>query len=233
MLHLISGCGRSPVAIDSKGNVFIFKEDPASDPDYISTFEKPIYDITQTDALTVCLDISGCTYGNGLLNGGSSDFAKIDALKEKKIRSISSAEIHAFFVTDDNNAFIFGDIYNEEIDDIKFHDIVQVFIDSIEEDEPNKKEIEQNLIKTFRNNILQISTGCTFALILTCDGRLFSYGYNNDGALLIDKESCADIPKEIKINGKISSILCGPLQSFVLVDHEPFVHAGAKYFNVM
>ena len=138
--------------------------------------------------MIACVDIDGCAYGNGILNKGNHEFAKIDALKGKKIRQISSSEIHAFFVTDDNNAFIFGDLYNEEMDDIKFHDIVQVFCDSIEENDPNKKEIEQNLIKTFRNNISQISTGCTHALILTCDGKLFSYGYNNDGALLIDKE---------------------------------------------
>lgn len=228
----ISGCGRSPVAINSKGHIIIFKEDPSEEVEYISTFNKPIYDIIQTDAMIACIDIDGSAYGNGILNAGNPGFAKIEALKGKKIVQISASEIHAFFITNDNNAFIFGDIYNEEMEDIKFHDLVQVFCDSIEENNPNKKEIEQDLIKTFRNNILQVSTGCTHALILTCDGKLFSYGYNNDGALLIDKESNADLPKEIKIDGKISSVLCGPIQSFVLVNHEPFVHAGAKYFNI-
>lgn len=231
IIHL-SGCGRSPVAIDSKGNAYIFKDDPSIEPEYISYFDKPIYDICQTDAFTACIDIDGCALGNGILNNGNHEFVKIEALKNKKIKQISACEIHAIFVTDDNNAFIFSDIYNEEMDDIGFHDLVDVFCDSIEDDDPNKDILKDNLIKTFRNNIAQVATGCTHALILTCDQKLFCYGYNNDGALLIDKESCADLPKEIKIEGQISSILCGPLQSFVLVNHEPLAHAGAIHFNI-
>lgn len=228
----LSGGGRHPVAIDSEGKILIFKEDPSAQPDYVASFEAPIVDIVQTDAFIACIDVNGRTYGNGILNNGQETFCEIEFLKDTKIRRLAASEIHAFFITEDNNAFIFSDIYNEEIEDIRFHSIESVFVKSIEDDGTiNKSEEENKIIQTFRNNILQIATGSSHALILTCDNQLYSYGYNNDGALLLGSQDHADPPMKISIDNQISYIDAGPLQSFVFVNQKPLIHPGLSYFN--
>ncbi|OHT00652.1 hypothetical protein TRFO_32621 [Tritrichomonas foetus] len=203
----VAGGGRAPCAIDSEGGILLFQNDPSEKYEYIK-LEKQIYDITQTDAFVACVAVDGTVYGNGILNNGQPEFAQIETLKDKKVKRVVSAEIHCIFITLDNKAIIFSDIYNEEMDDIGFHEIEEI-------------------------NITQAATGGTHALFLTPEGDLYAYGYSADGALLLGKEQEADPPKKIPMPGKISWIDCGHLQSFVLVNREPFVHPGAAFFSIL
>jgi alpha-tubulin suppressor-like RCC1 family protein len=126
--------------------------------------------------------------------------------EEEKVIQISTADLHTLFLTDQNRVFSFGSKYHGQLEHGEF-------------------VAQPELLKTVplhpSEKIIRISAKGFHSLLLSNEGRVFSFGHGSFGQLGHGTEHSLDLPHEIQgfqlsEQETVVNIFAGPTQSFAL-----------------
>lgn len=201
----------APVAIDTKGSLYIFDSYYNTKPPVKFTGEKPFYDVARGSNFIVAIDVSGSVYGSGTIinnkGGISSKFEKIS-----NIENIQSGRVFASYQTSAVLDLKEGKVY-----------ILNT-------------EFKYELIEALQDHkVANMDVGKFYALFVTDKNELFGLGQNTFGELMLGKVDSNPLPlthgafQRMKIN----YVKCGTHHSFAIVNGSPLIHLGAKSFNIV
>ncbi|KAH0791058.1 hypothetical protein GPJ56_005193 [Histomonas meleagridis] len=194
----------SPVAIDSKGDFYIFDSDYTKPPQKYH-LDQPVYDIARGQDFVLVVTLDNKVYGNGIMNEDKSqDFKLIKSLSPYKITRVYASYSVAGALSDDGKALLHaqeGFVVVEGLQDEK---------------------------------IIDMDVGQYYSIFVAEDGKMYSCGDNIYGELLLgrtDDQPVSITLGPFSLRSKISYVKCGTHHSFAIVNGGNVPHLGKMAFN--
>lgn len=193
----------APAAIDANGSLYIFESDYREPPCRID-FDRPVFDVARGHEFVIALNIEGRVFGNGRLNGGSSEFAEIPSLKGIQVKRVFGSYYNAAVLTEDGRVLM---------------DTSTGFVP---------------LEALAGERVVSMDVGQHFSVYVTEDGRMFSCGSNSYGELMLGRvdEKPVPVTQSGFSRVKIGYVKCGAHYTFAGVNSAPPQHPGALHFKV-
>lgn len=212
----LSGSYAELCAIDNAGAVYMFLFDPL-EPPIRHELMKPCYDVARGDGFAIAIGVDGTAFGNGLLNDGQEEFARIPSLRTEKILRCFAYFKHAAVITTDYRVLMWGSNSKGQLGRGRkeyFNDFGEV------------PALENQFV-------IDVALGYEHSLFLTSTGAVFGCGANKFGQLFSEKAKRVYIPtKATQLAENVSNLFCGDKFSFALCDAEQIVHPGMAAMDI-
>jgi alpha-tubulin suppressor-like RCC1 family protein len=212
----VAGSYAELVAIDNSGAVYQFLFD-SQEPPIRHQMHKPVYDAARGDGFIIVVATDGSTFGNGILNEGSDDFARIPSLRGEKVLRVYAYHNHAGVITYDYRALTWGQNDKGQLGRGKkassadFADVVGI------DGQP----------------IRSMALGYEFSLFLTWKGQVFGCGRNKYGQLFTTPSKPVRAPTRASLLPEgVTAIFAGDKFSIAHVEGQLAAHPGMYAFGV-
>ena len=212
----LSGSHAELCAIDNAGAVYMFLFDPL-EPPVRHELMKPCYDIARGDGFAIAIATDGTAFGNGLLNDGQEEFARIPSLRTEKILRCFAYFKHAAVITSDYRVLMWGSNNKGQLG-------------------RGRKEYFSDFgeVPALENQfVIDVALGYEHSLFLTSTGAVYGCGANKFGQQFSEKTKSVFIPaKATCLSENVANVFSGDKFSFALCDTEPIVHPGMAAMDI-